>query len=66
MNDGMNVCSLSLQLALKNALRYFPPNLHATLGPEFMAELEQYGHIYMYRFRPNIDMKYVIINVYYM
>ena len=39
-------------LAVQNALRYFPPALHAELTPEFTHELEQYGHIYMYRFRP--------------
>jgi len=40
------------KLALKNALRYFPASTHATLLPEFLKELEDYGHIYMYRFRP--------------
>ena len=33
--------------ALRNALRYFHPSLHAVLGPEFQDELKQYGHIYM-------------------
>ena len=47
----------SLQLALKNALRYFPSRLHKTLAGEFATELEQYGHIYMYRFLPPICMK---------
>jgi hypothetical protein len=41
-----------LQLAVTNALRYFPSHLHATLAPEFACELRDYGHIYMYRFRP--------------
>ncbi|MCD4734469.1 MAG: urocanate hydratase [Bacteroidales bacterium] len=41
------------RLALKNALRYFPPEHHATLAPEFANELEEYGRIYMYRFRPD-------------
>lgn len=45
------------KLALKNALRYFPSRLHKTLAVEFAAELEQYGHIYMYRFLPPICMK---------
>ncbi len=45
------------KLALKNALRYFAPSQHATLAPEFAAELEQYGRIYMYRYRPNYEMK---------
>ena len=44
------------QLALKNALRYFPKKHHAVLAPEFAAELEQYGRIYMYRFRPDYAM----------
>ena len=41
------------KLALKNALRYFPAKHHATLFPEFRQELETYGRIYMYRFRPD-------------
>ncbi|MBR4740680.1 MAG: urocanate hydratase, partial [Bacteroidales bacterium] len=40
-------------LALKNALRYFPENLHEALAPEFAAELKEYGRIYMYRYRPS-------------
>ncbi|MBR5703122.1 MAG: urocanate hydratase [Bacteroidales bacterium] len=40
-------------LALKNALRYFPEAHHATLAPEFAAELKAYGRIYMYRYRPS-------------
>ena len=40
-------------LALKNALRYFPASLHAALAPEFAKELEDYGRIYMYRYRPS-------------
>ena len=39
-------------LALENALRYFPPALHAELAPEFAQELKDYGRIYMYRYRP--------------
>lgn len=41
------------QLALRNALRYFDSKFHAELLPEFKAELETYGRIYMYRFRPD-------------
>ncbi|MBO4657569.1 MAG: urocanate hydratase [Bacteroidales bacterium] len=41
------------ELALRNALRYFPPELHAQLAPEFAAELKEYGRIYMYRYRPS-------------
>lgn len=44
------------QLALRNALRYFPRHFHATLAPEFADELLRYGRIYMYRFRPTYDM----------
>jgi len=40
-------------LALKNALRYFPESLHAQLAPEFAEELNLYGRIYMYRYRPS-------------
>ncbi|MBQ7575577.1 MAG: urocanate hydratase [Bacteroidales bacterium] len=43
-------------LALKNALRYFPAKHHAVLAPEFANELETYGRIYMYRFRPDYEM----------
>ncbi|XP_027719793.1 urocanate hydratase isoform X2 [Vombatus ursinus] len=45
------------QLALKNALRYFPPEVHKILAPEFAQELKLYGHIYMYRFCPDIEMR---------
>ncbi len=41
------------KLALRNALRYFDPKHHATLIPEFREELETYGRIYMFRFRPD-------------
>lgn len=44
------------KLALRNALRYFPKKFHATLAPEFAEELEKYGRIYMYRFRPRYEM----------
>lgn len=45
------------KLALINALRYFEPKFHAELLPEFKKELEEYGRIYMYRFRPDYEMK---------
>lgn len=41
------------KLALKNALRYFPEKHHAILAEEFAKELNEYGRIYMYRFRPD-------------
>ncbi len=45
------------RLALRNALRYFSPQLHDVLAPEFAAELRDYGRIYMYRYRPSYEMK---------
>ncbi|WP_237274660.1 urocanate hydratase [Tenacibaculum ovolyticum] len=44
------------KLALRNALRYFDKKHHEVLLPEFADELEQYGRIYMYRFRPTYKM----------
>ncbi len=44
------------KLALRNALRYFEPSQHAILLPEFKEELQQFGRIYMYRFRPDYEM----------
>ena len=40
------------KLALKNALRYFDKKHHSALIEEFKNELDTYGRIYMYRFRP--------------
>lgn len=44
------------KLAVRNALRYFPAEWHAELAPEFRDELNQFGRIYMYRFRPTYPM----------
>ena len=44
------------RLALRNALRYFPRELHSALAPEFANELKRYGRIYMYRYRPTYPM----------
>ncbi|MGJ8590928.1 MAG: urocanate hydratase [Aquaticitalea sp.] len=44
------------KLALRNALRYFDKTHHQELLPEFKNELETYGRIYMYRFRPDYKM----------
>ena len=44
------------ELALRNALRYFPPRLHAALAPEFARELRERGRIYMERYRPHYPM----------
>ena len=45
------------ELALKNALRYFPSEHHEVLAPEFAQELKDYGRIYMYRFMPSEEIK---------
>lgn len=45
------------KLALRNALRYFPEEFHPELAEEFYKELIQYGRIYMYRFRPEYELK---------
>ena len=44
------------KLALKNALRYFPKELHRILAPEFAQEMKEYGRIYMLRFKPKHEM----------
>ena len=41
------------QLAIKNALRYFPKEWHEELAHEFANELKEFGRIYMYRFKPD-------------
>jgi urocanate hydratase len=43
-------------LALRNALRYFPAQHHPILAQEFSRELNEYGRIYMYRFRPTYEI----------
>ncbi|MBT5353747.1 MAG: urocanate hydratase, partial [Flavobacteriales bacterium] len=45
------------KLAIKNALRYYPKNLHSQLAQEFADELKKYGRIYMYRYRPDYEIK---------
>lgn len=45
------------QLALRNALRYFPKAWHSELATEFAQELKDYGRIYMYRFKPDYELK---------
>ena len=44
------------KLAVKNALRYFDKKHHEVLAKEFATELEKYGRIYMYRFRPDYNI----------
>ena len=50
------------KLALKNALRYFPKDMHVDLAREFLEELDRYGRIYMYRFKPTYEIKARNIN----
>lgn len=45
------------QLAVRNALRYFPAAWHAELAGEFAKELQDFGRIYMYRFKPDYPLK---------
>lgn len=49
---GYRLTPAQTKIALKNALRYIAPDLHAKLIPEFLKELRTYGRIYGYRFRP--------------
>lgn len=51
-NRGFRLTQAQAEVALKNALRYVPEELHEILAPEFMEELVSYGRIYAYRFRP--------------
>ena len=44
------------KLSLRNALRYFREEWHQELAVEFLEELQTYGRIYMYRFRPDYEM----------
>ena len=44
------------QLAIRNALRYFPKAWHAILAEEFAQELNDFGRIYMYRFKPDYEI----------
>jgi urocanate hydratase len=44
------------QLAIRNALRYFPKKWHQELAVEFAEELQDFGRIYMYRFKPDYEM----------
>ena len=52
------------ELAISNSLRYFPKKWHKVLAKEFNDELNEFGHIYMYRFRPNYEMHARPINSY--
>ncbi len=49
---GFRLTKEQTKIALRNALRYVPEELHEVLAPEFMEELKTYGRIYAYRYRP--------------
>ena len=49
---GFRLTPAQTKVALKNALRYVPEELHEVLAPEFLEELKTYGRIYAYRYRP--------------
>ncbi len=61
---GYKLTPEQTEVALKNALRYIPKELHAELAPEFMNELLTRGKIYGYRFRPQGDLKAKSIDEY--
>ncbi|MBS3993974.1 MAG: urocanate hydratase [Bacteroidetes bacterium] len=52
------------KLAIRNALRYFDKKHHPVLSKEFAQELSDFGRIYMYRFRPDYEMKARPISAY--
>ncbi|MEY8302752.1 urocanate hydratase [Anaerosalibacter bizertensis] len=52
-----NLTKKETKIALKNALRYVPEELHEELAPEFLEELFTRGRIYGYRFRPEGNIK---------
>ncbi len=54
---GYRLSKSQTEIALRNALRYIPVELHAQLAPEFMEELTTRGKIYGYRYRPEGDLK---------
>jgi len=54
---GMPLNKYQIKIALKNALRYIPKNLHSQIAPEFLQELLSRGRIYGYRYRPEGDIK---------
>ena len=49
---GFNLTKEETELALRNALRYIPEELHEEIAAEFLEELTTRGRIYGYRFRP--------------
>ena len=61
---GYTLNEAKTRTALKNALRYLPPELHERAIPEFLEELRTRGRIYAYRFRPEGDLKAKSIDEY--
>lgn len=61
---GYKLTPEQTKIALKNALRYIPENLHQQLAPEFLDELKTRGRIYGYRYRPEGDLAAKPINEY--
>ncbi|MFW9803064.1 MAG: urocanate hydratase [Candidatus Thorarchaeota archaeon] len=63
-NRGYTLSESDTVIALKNALRYIPVNLHETLAPEFLDELMTRGRIYGYRYRPPGPIKALPVEEY--
>ena len=61
---GFRLTPSQTEVALKNALRYVPEELHEQLAPEFLEELLTLGRIYGYRFRPEGNLKAKSIDEY--
>ena len=56
-NRGYDLNRNETIIALKNALRYIPKQLHEILAPEFLNELTTSGRIYGHRYRPEGEIK---------
>lgn len=54
---GYRLTPAQTATALRNALRYIPPELHSVMAPELLEELRTRGKIYGYRYRPEGDLK---------
>lgn len=63
-NRGFNLTPRETVIAIKNALRYVPKNLHKMLAGEFLEELMTRGRIYGYRYRPQGPIKAKPVNQY--
>lgn len=54
---GYTLSKQKTVVALQNALRYLPKELHDEIASEFLEELRTRGRIYAYRWRPEGDLK---------